>query len=76
MSEALEGLFRSPRSIPKANGPREMRSVPPQIFTRCGLALGTVSLGAPSWEGLEKPSFLNILGESGLLFRNLLYFRL
>jgi len=36
--ESLEGLFRSPRSIARANGPHEVRSVPPRPFTRCGLS--------------------------------------
>ena len=37
-SEALEGIFRSPRSILGANGPHEVRYVPPRLFARCGRA--------------------------------------
>jgi hypothetical protein len=37
MSESLEGIFRSPRSIQMANGPHEVRCVPPRLFARCGL---------------------------------------
>jgi len=37
-SETLEGLIRSPRSILGANGPHEMRYVPPPLFAHCGLA--------------------------------------
>src|SRR5262245_57967411 len=36
--EALEGLFRSPRSFAIANGPHEVQAVPPRLFTRCDLA--------------------------------------
>ena len=36
---ALEGLFRSPRFILGANSPHEVRSVPPRLFARCGLAV-------------------------------------
>jgi hypothetical protein len=51
MSEALEGLFRSPRSILGANGPHEVRYVPPRLFARCGLARGTARLDAPGLGG-------------------------
>jgi hypothetical protein len=51
MSKALEWVFRSPRSIPGANGPHEVRYVPPRPFTRCGLARETARLGAPELGG-------------------------
>ena len=51
MSEFLEGLFRSPRFIQRANGPHEVRYVPPRLFARCGLARGTARLGAPGLGG-------------------------
>ena len=35
---SLEGLFRSPRPIIRANGPHKVRYVPPRLFARCGLA--------------------------------------
>ena len=38
MSESLEGLFRSPRSIRRANSSHEVLGVPPRLFARCGLA--------------------------------------
>jgi len=52
----LEGLFRSPRPIARANGPHEVRSVPPRPFTRCGLAGDKARLARQGWAG-EKPPF-------------------
>ena len=50
-SEVLEGLIRSPRSILGANGPHEVRFVPPRLFARCGLAWEKARLGAPGLGG-------------------------
>jgi hypothetical protein len=50
-SEALEGIFRSPRSISKGERPHKVRMVPPRLFSRCGLARGTARLGAPGMGG-------------------------
>jgi hypothetical protein len=44
-------FFRSPRSILGANGPHEVRYVPPRAFTRCGLAWDKARLGAPGLGG-------------------------
>jgi hypothetical protein len=41
----LEGFFRSPRSISTGERSHEVRSVPPQAFTRCGLAWGRAVFG-------------------------------
>ena len=51
ISEALEGLIRSPRSILGANGPHEVRYVPPRLIAHCGLARGMARLGAPGLGG-------------------------
>lgn len=51
MLEALEGFSRSPRSIERANGPHEVRLVPPQVFARRGLTRGTARLGATGLGG-------------------------
>ena len=37
---SLEGLFRSPRPIIRANGPHKVRYVPLRLFACCGLADG------------------------------------
>ena len=58
MSELLEGLFRSPRFIQRANGPHEVRYVPPRLFARCGLAWDKARLGAPGlWAGEKSGLF-------------------
>jgi hypothetical protein len=56
MSELLEGLFRSPRFIQRANGPHEVRSVPSRLFARCGLAWDKARPRAKrrSWAGLGR----------------------
>jgi hypothetical protein len=36
--EVLERIFRSPRFIIRANGPHEVRYVPPRFFARCDFA--------------------------------------
>ena len=47
----VEGLIRSPRFILGANGPHEVRFVPPRLVACCGLARGTARLGAPGLGG-------------------------
>jgi hypothetical protein len=47
----MSGLFRSPRPIARANGPHEVRYVPPRAFTHSGLARGTARLGAAGLGG-------------------------
>ncbi len=49
--EGLKGFFRSPRPIARANGPHEVRYVPPRLFARCGLAGDKARLGAPGLGG-------------------------
>ena len=44
MSEALEGLFRSPRPIQRANGPHEVRSVPPRPSLAAALLDGLLNI--------------------------------
>jgi hypothetical protein len=51
MSEALEEVFRSLGSLLGANGPHEVRPVPPRPFTRCGLAWDKARLGASGLGG-------------------------
>jgi hypothetical protein len=51
MSESLKGLFDSPRPSIRANGPHEVRCVPPRAFTRCNLAHETARLGVPGVGG-------------------------
>jgi hypothetical protein len=60
-SEALAGLIHSPRSIARANGPHEVRFVPPHLFARCGLAWGKAHLGVPGLGGLRGLAFFSIL---------------
>jgi len=50
-SETLDGFFRSPRHIVRANGAHEVLFVPPRIFACCGLACGKARLGAPGLGG-------------------------
>ncbi len=57
MSELLEGLFRSPRFIQRANGPHEVRYVPPHPFACCGLAGDKARLGAPGLAGEKSGLF-------------------
>ncbi len=50
-SECLKVFIRSPRSIARANGPHEVRFVPPRLFARCSLAWDKARLGAPGLGG-------------------------
>jgi len=57
MSELLEGLFRSPRFIRRANGPHEVRYIPPRLFARRGLVWDKARLGALGWAGKKSGLF-------------------
>jgi len=56
MPEALEGLFRSPRSIQWANGPHEVRVVPPRASLAAALLAEWRVLARRGWAG-EKNTF-------------------
>ena len=48
-------LIRS--HVIEASGSSEAWYVPPRLFARCGLACGTVRLGAPGWAGENRGHF-------------------
>ena len=53
-SEALEGIFRSPSSILRANGHTKCGWYLLRLFAHCGLAWDKARLGAPGLGGFEK----------------------
>ena len=60
-SEALEGIFRSPSSILRANGHTKCGWYLLRLFAHCGLAWDKARLDAPGLGGLRSLVFLSIL---------------
>jgi len=56
-SEWLKEFLRSPRFILGANGPHEVRYVPPRAFTRCGLAWAGRVSARRGWAGEKSGLF-------------------
>ena len=57
----LEGFFRSPRSIVRANGPTECGRYLLRFRFACGLAWDKARLGAPGLGRVRSLDFLSIL---------------
>jgi len=64
--ENAVGAFPFAWILARANGPHEVRYVPPRLFARCGLVWDKARLGAPGWAGEKSGLFEHPAGYSSV----------